>query len=78
MTKAEELSNPGSCFSHSQDDEPLFVLCARDQIASAIVRDWAERAAYRGVNAAKINEALQLAEAMDVWRKAHGGGKLPD
>ncbi len=55
-------------------DEPVFVLCARDRAASATVRDWAAISKSFGVRQAKVAEALELAERMDLWRDRHAGG----
>ncbi len=59
------------CLENSQDDEPLFVLCARDPDAPGAVRDWANRASLRGVRQDKVSGARILAEDMDRWREEH-------
>lgn len=48
-------------------DEPCFVLRARDVLASAIVREWAQKAREAGTPEEKCVEAEQLADAMDKW-----------
>jgi len=63
--------NNSTCLSKSQDDEPLFVLCARDPDASNTVRDWAARASLRGAPDSKVSGARVVAEEMDRWREAH-------
>lgn len=89
MTKAEELkavARGEGCLGRSQDDEPVFILVARDQLASDVVRWWAERflalrmdfGDFDGRAKAKYDEAVALADRMDDWRDAHGGGKVPD
>lgn len=82
MTKAEELraaQEGGGCLGRSQDDEPIFILCARDRTASKTVRQWVQNAKDAGcANQAKLDEALDLAMQMDRWRAAHDGGKVPD
>lgn len=60
-----------SCLKNSADDEPLFVLCARDPDASNAVRDWAARAGARGVSTEKVVGARLVAEDMDRWREDH-------
>jgi hypothetical protein len=77
MTKRELLDDPNSCLNRSQDDEPVFLLCARDEIAPSAVRDWAERAEMRGVNSPKVTGAIQDAIQMEQWQKERGS-KLPD
>jgi len=55
----------------------MFVLVARDVLASDCVRSWAVALAGRHGSAAKIASAYAVADAMDRWRAAHGG-KQPD
>jgi hypothetical protein len=90
MTKREELDAAAKgegCLGRSQDDEPVFVLVARDILAAKLVRLWADqynellllqRGALTMPQAKKYREALDLAARMDAWRTAHGGGKVPD
>lgn len=81
MTKREVLdaaANGEGCLGRSQDDEPVFVLCARDVLAIGAVQDWIRQAAHAGVNDAKIAGAMRDARQMNVWRKTHGGGRVPD
>ena len=59
------------------DDEPIFVLRAKDRLASMAVREWAERAELSGSPEAKVQEALRCAEAMDEWAEKNGD-KVPD
>lgn len=78
--------NPGEfdCYAAARDDEPLFVLLARDEQAPERVRDWAHKRAGRlGDEIArlggrlpknyartlrKIHEAVECADAMERWR----------
>lgn len=89
MTKAEELfalQRGDGCLAKSQDDEPVFILCARDVFAARLVREWADEVEIAAVRTAELTEARQrkiadarrLALAMDTWRAEHGGGKVPD
>lgn len=81
MTRDEEveafMAGEG-CLGKSQGDEPVFVLVARDRVASIVVRTWATLAGWLGAPKAKTDEAMALADRMDAWRDAHGGGKVPD
>lgn len=77
MTAQQERNGEG-CLGRSADAEPVFVLCARDVAAAAAVRDWVERARALETPTTKLFEALAIADAMDVWRRQHGGGKIPD
>jgi hypothetical protein len=56
------------------DDEPIFVLRANDEIAETTVRHWAAVAIVRGVDGAKVLQALEVADAMRDWPRK----KLPD
>lgn len=62
------------------DDEPIFLLRARDRIASTIVRTWAAKAMIDyGCNAAKVDGAQQVAKAMERWQEVnHHLVKAPD
>lgn len=63
-----------SCHEKSKDDEPIFTLVGRDELAPKVVRYWAELAGQRGVPRQKVSEALACAEAMEAWPEK----KLPD
>lgn len=81
MTKQETLEaarRGEGCLGRSQDDEPVFVLTARDRIGAQAVRAWAHIAAAHDVDAGKVRGAFEVADRMDAWRGAHGGGKVPD
>ena len=84
MVKSEEVAALGrgeGCLGRSQDDEPVFVLVARDKFSADTIRWWAKQVVLKGQRSQvdpKILEALALADQMDEWREAHGGGKVPD
>jgi len=59
------------------DDEPIFVLRARDLIAPETVREWAYRAAKAGAPREKVVEARACADAMEDWQLEHDR-KVPD
>ena len=65
-------ANPGNfdCYAKLKDDEPYFVLRAKDPDAPGIVEEWASRRSARPGNATnpKIPEALETAAAMRAWR----------
>jgi hypothetical protein len=64
-------SNPGTynCIEKAEDDEPVFVLLARDPVAPTIVRLWAHFAEVHGHHdLAKVDDAIQVAGNMDNWR----------
>lgn len=71
MRKADEIADPQSCLNRSAADEPVFVLCARDQSAPGIVQRWMTQAARDGVNADKLAGAERLRLEMLEWQAAH-------
>ncbi len=77
FTIAAALNGVG-CLGRSRADEPVFVLCARDKAASMAVRDWALLAEKLGAKPVKVADARHLADRMEEWREATGGGKIPD
>ena len=71
MIKRLETTDPRSCLSRADDDEPVFVLLGRDVAAARTVRDWCTSRIFAGKNKIgdpQIVEALALADAMDAWR----------
>jgi hypothetical protein len=71
MRKLDEIEQPTSCLNKAAEDEPLFVLRAKDPNAPATVEEWARRAEESGAHEPwKIAEARALAEQMREWRKA--------
>ena len=66
-----------SCYDKAGMDEPIFVLRAKDKLAPAVVRRWADIAAMYEVNPAKVHEAECLANEMELWADKHGS-KVPD
>jgi hypothetical protein len=65
----------GDCLSRCQDDEPIFVLCARDVTAPAAVHDWATRVqSFPDPDPIKVRNARECADLMAKWP---GKKKLP-
>lgn len=73
-------NDPGKfdCYGNADEDEPMFILLARDVAAPAVVRDWADRREFMIDNKQKpesdramVAEARQCADAMEAWRKAN-------
>jgi hypothetical protein len=65
----------GDCLAHCQDDEPIFVLCARDLTAPRAVEAWAAGVSeYPEPDDDKIRGARECADAMARWP---GPKKLP-
>lgn len=78
-TKLSELS-PKGCFARAKDDEPMFVLLARDPSAPGQVEAWAAtreaevRSGRRPASdLAQVKEAYECAENMRAWRDANDG-----
>lgn len=69
MIKIDELVSPTSCLNKAGDDEPIFVLRAKDPLAAEVVRFWADKATTSGQHeSSKIMEAQGLAAQMETWR----------
>jgi len=79
MRKALELQH--GCMAKAFDNEPTFVLLARDVVAPMVIREWCRLRCLHGRNKpqdAQITEALALAELMEI--EQHGWSneaKLP-
>lgn len=72
MKKGDEIAQPNSCLNKAAEDEPVFVLRAKDPIAPAAVEEWARLAQATGRHEPeKIEEARALAQAMREWRTDH-------
>jgi len=56
-----------SVLKKTADDEPIFCLVGRDRFAALVVRIWAEIAEASGVDADKVEDARQCAEALKAW-----------
>ncbi len=70
MRKRDELANPESTLNRAAQEEPLFVIRAKDKLSASMVRQWAEAAAMTGAHEPeKIQEARELAEIMESWRQ---------
>lgn len=72
-TKGGTKADPGrfDCYAAAADDEPMFVLLARDKHAPALIWLWATMREFDGEDPAKVKEARELAATMMVWAKAH-------
>ena len=55
------------CYSRAEDDEPMFVLLARDPFAPMLVRLWAEMRGLADPDSLKPQEANDCAEEMEQW-----------
>lgn len=72
MKKHEELSDPKSCLSKANYDEPLFILRATDKAAPVAIRAWIEERIASGQNTRsdeKMISAAELATEMEAYHK---------
>lgn len=72
MLKHLEKALPESCLNRAGDDEPVFVLRAKDAAAPQTIRSWALRRVELGLNNdsdEQITEALECADQMADYRK---------
>ena len=60
-----------------EDDEPVFLLRAKDVAAPAAVEAWANLAKLAGADLFIVDTALGWAETMRQWQMKHGE-KIPD
>lgn len=67
MKKTDEIQKHDSCLNKAAHDEPIFVLRAKDPIASRVVRFWADTANDLEIHVDKVDEAENLADEMDRW-----------
>lgn len=70
MIKKDEASKSNSCFNRAKDDEPVFVILARDVTAPYVINSWINRRLATGKNKSKdkqIREARELAVEAENW-----------
>jgi hypothetical protein len=74
------------CLGKAADDEPVFILRARDVLAPGLIELWADNlekalqtngASDPSRDSMKLKEARSLAHQMRAWQALHGA-KLPD
>lgn len=63
------FKNDDRCLDAAEDDEPIFVLLARDVLGAELVKAWADRAEARGIHGDKLGEARTHARRMRKWRE---------
>lgn len=69
-TKAQNLADPNSCWNKAADDEPVFVLRAKDPAAPGVVRHWVDITRDLHDNT-KRQLATGVASQMEAWRIAN-------
>jgi hypothetical protein len=61
------------------DDEPVFILRAKDELAPYVLGEWITNALEHGVNADKVEGAERHLEEFQAFQKANPDRvKLPD
>ncbi len=73
MIKHMELAELNSCLNKAEDDEPIFVLRAKDPVAVATILHWCNLRVENGKNQpgdAKLAEAMRLCNQIAEWREA--------
>lgn len=72
VTKKQLIDDPNSCLNKAADDEPVFLIRAKDMIGGMSVRYWAHLAQdTKAHEPAKIAQARHVASEMDEWRNAN-------
>lgn len=72
MQKRLEIMCNSSCLNKAGDDEPVFVLRAKDKAAPLAIRLWCHERVMLGLNKGddeQIVEARECADQMDDYRK---------
>lgn len=67
VSASDELTAPNSVINQARADEPVFVLRARDMVATATIEWWLWCARNRGVPAEKLERAERQRRAADLW-----------
>lgn len=71
MKKHEELSDPNSCWNKAADDEPVFVIRAKDPEAVGTVMEWCNRRIRHNHNSSgdkKLRDAVEWCRLAAAWR----------
>lgn len=67
VSASDERTDPTSVINRADPDEPVFVLRARDMVATAAIEWWMWCARNRGVPADKLERAERQRRAADLW-----------
>lgn len=73
MIKLDEETMPGSTWNNTHDDEPVFIIRARDKSSVQMVRIWMQVASLLGVGSRKRHEAADLSSRMQEWQDLNPG-----
>lgn len=69
MLKSQEINDPLSCLNRAEDDEPVFVLRAKDPLATIAVSFWVGQAEGLGLHTDRIQEAWEWVDKAEVWKE---------
>jgi galactose mutarotase-like enzyme len=72
-----ETKHDNPVIDRAGDDEPLFVLRARDALCVETIQHWINAARHYGVSDAKLLDAAKHQQLILYWQ-AHNGCKIPD
>jgi hypothetical protein len=75
MRKSDELADPTSCLNKAADDEPVFVIRAKDVCAVATILAWINYRIESGKNRpgdSEMREAYQWCNMVAQWRREQG------
>lgn len=67
VSASDERTDPTSVINRADPDEPVFVLRARDMVATAAIEWWMWCARNRGVPEDKLERAERQRRAADLW-----------
>lgn len=75
MQKILEMQDPNSCWNKAGEDEPVFVLRAKDPIARHVILIWAALAQdFHSVE--KRAQAINCAKTFETWRMMQPRGEI--
>lgn len=73
----DALAEGQGVLGKAHDNEPVFILRARDPSARTVVQYWISRAKMLGTDPAKLAEAKAIEDAIEEWN-ARYGSRVPD
>ena len=72
MTRSENLSDPNSCFNKANNDEPIFVLRAKDLTSIQVIAYWIHLRIQSKMNTrldTKMQNARELMAEMEKYAR---------
>lgn len=71
MIRSKEIADVNSCLNRSREDEPLFILCGRDESAPAAIEAWIKGRLATGKNQPMDEQILEAHDAVKAMRAYH-------